>query len=76
MTNTLFFLSVLSPFQNPEPKRRQHWSCVFHSDIPTMPKRQQQSRDLLQNLSGNLWFLLLLSKARSWELLTYSLHRG
>lgn len=55
MTNTLFFLSVLSAFQNPEPKYKKNLSCVLHLDIPiNMPKRRKQSQVLFQKLSENL----------------------
>lgn len=52
MTNTLFFLSVLSAFQNPEPKYKKNLSCVLHLDIPVnMPERQKQSQVLFQKNS-------------------------
>lgn len=49
MTNTLFFLSVLSAFQNPEPKYKKTLSRVLHLDIPVnTPKRQKQNQVIFQ----------------------------
>lgn len=47
MTNTLFFLSVLSAFQNPEPKCNKNLSCVLHRGIPVNTSRRQKPIQVL-----------------------------
>lgn len=54
MTNTLFFLSVLSAFQNPEPKYKKNLSRVLHQGIPVnTPRRQKQIQVLLYQKKKN-----------------------